>query len=55
MFNLNYKTVLGIIGGVAGATLLGIGIDELIERLSPYDGEGYDKQGHDRAAFDRRG
>ncbi|MBK1811642.1 hypothetical protein JHL18_13540 [Clostridium sp. YIM B02505] len=60
MFKINYKTILGIIGGVAGATLLGIGIDELIERFSPYDGEGYDKnslnrQGYNAEGFDKRG
>lgn len=55
MFNLNYKTVFGIISGAAGATLLGIGIDELIDRLSPYHGEGYNKQGYDRSGFDRQG
>lgn len=51
MFNLNYKNVLGIIGGVA---LLGFGIRELIERIS-YDGEGYNKQGYDGEGFDRQG
>jgi len=55
MLKFNSKTVLMIIGGVAGAALLGISIDELINQLSRYDSEGYDKQGYDRSGFNCQG
>ena len=53
--SLNGKTALGILGGVAGAILVGFGIEELIDAISKNDKNGLDKQGFDWGGFDRQG
>lgn len=53
--SLNSKTALGILGGVAGAILVGFGIEELIDAISKNNKNGFGKQGFDWGGFNRQG
>ncbi|MGN0442601.1 MAG: hypothetical protein ACI4FO_07835 [Acutalibacteraceae bacterium] len=53
--NTYRKTAWGIAGGAIGLAILGIGLDELITRLTRYDKDGFDARGFDREGFDRYG